>query len=110
MTNEPPTEVQLQELRETHGKIVQLESEGVHVVVAKPSKQNIGATYNRFIELASDPKSRAKALAGLFKSCLVYPDQQTISAILDEEPGLGASFGSHCTELLGIRDAEVKKS
>jgi hypothetical protein len=105
------TEEELDELRRKHGTILEVESEsGYYVVLAKPAKQTIGAVYSRFMSQIGVPQQRATALAGLFKSCVVFPDKDAIAKMLADEPGLGAVFGGECGELIGIRETTVKKS
>lgn len=107
--NEPPTDAQLNELQVQHGQLLQLEADGIHVVLAKPPKANIGGVYQRFVEKAAKPETKMEALSTLFKACVVYPPKDTVMAMLADEPGLGPSFGAHATQLIGIREAKVKK-
>lgn len=109
MANEAPSKEVIDQLRSEHGSIVVVSADDYHVVLAKPDKINIGAVYQRFMEKASDAKSRAQAFAGLFNACVVYPSKEEAAAMLAEMPGLGATFGAHCVELIGLREAEVKK-
>lgn len=108
--NEPPTEAQLDALRVEHGPLIQVEAAGIHVVLAKPAKANIGGVYMRFMEKAAKPETKAEAAAGLFKACVVYPSKETVTAMLADEPGLAVSFGAHATSLIGVREAKVKKA
>lgn len=108
--NDPPTEVQLAELRAEHGPLIQAEAAGIHVVLAKPPKVNIGGVYMRFMEKAAKPETKAEAAAGLFRACVVYPSKEAVLAMLADEPGLAVSFGAHATSLIGVREAKVKKA
>ncbi len=109
LKNDPPSETTLDELRTTHGELVEIEAEGLHVVLAKPLKATRAAIAQRFSEQSADPKQKLTAITGLFKACCVYPPKDELASMLAEEPMLPNSFGNELVTLMGVRTAQVKK-
>jgi hypothetical protein len=108
--NEAPTEETLDELRAKYGTILECDAEDVHVVLAKPMNGGVGPAYKRFKEQLSNDRTRISAFEGLFHVCVVYPERDEVKNLLEDEPALAFTFGKEAAELLGLRDANVKKS
>lgn len=97
-----PTEAELEQLKQQHGKVVRLAA-GDSVVYVKRATREI---YKRFRAQAQDDARRAVAATNLVNACLVWPGDAEREAMFDEYPGLIDTLAGALLELAGLQPGE----
>lgn len=99
----------VQTLKEKHGQdLVCVEARKSDLVFRKPTRHE----YDRWFDKMQSDKGAASAHAReLAKSTIVHPDQDTLSLVLDDEPGiLTTTIVDAVTDLAGLgAKSTVKK-
>lgn len=99
-------EATIEALKTKHGEIYEISACGETVIVRKPPK----AAYNKYRTYLFDDERRHTAMEALLTDCVIYPDKESLFAMLDRLPGLAETFGSECARLAGnTKQVEVKK-
>lgn len=104
----PPSEELVKEFRDKHGDDMREVEDGERVfILVKPERPRVHL--ERMTQMASNDKKKLEAAEGIVKASCVYPDKETLKAVLADEPGMAFSLAEHATELLGMRQLAAKK-
>jgi len=101
-TTPEPTEAELEQLKEKHGKVLRLAAGDSVVYVKKANRE----TYKRFRAQAQDDTKRAVAATNLVNACLVWPGEAEREAMFDEYPALVDTLAGALLELAGLQPGE----
>lgn len=106
-----PWDQKLDELRQEHAEVIELEAGEVRIAVRPPKPLE----YERFVDTITDDRKGPKnvsACRGLLKSCLLHPTwNELYEGPLTRRPGLITSFGQALAKEAGAGvEVEVKKA
>ncbi|WNM70396.1 hypothetical protein [Myxococcus phage Mx4 ts27htf-1hrm-1] len=91
------TAEKIQELKSKHGDLRQLTAEGHTIVVRRPTE----VEWDRHVTLMLDQQRRGQAPRALVETATVFPDKETLSALMTKMPGLASTFAAKIGEYVG---------
>lgn len=81
-------------------------SKGNEIIVRCPTQPE----YQRFVQLAGEPKTKYAALAGLVRSCTIHPKGSELEKLISIQPGVVVTFANKLLEIAGVEEeAEAEK-
>lgn len=96
-------EAKIEELRATHGKLLQANTPKGLMLFKKPSK----FVWQRFTNLVSrDSADKHDVIVQLACGCVVHPTEKEARAIFEEYPALPASLSEGLAKLAGAEGGE----
>lgn len=104
------SEDQIAKLKEQHGDLypvsVELPSDGeVEFVVRSPTK----AEYSVFLKESLDESVRHAALRRLVRPCVLFPQGEDLTGLVERFPALHETLGKSILELAGMVSAQLGK-
>ena len=101
-------EAQLNDLKSKHGELFQLRAERTgDVVIVKKAPEPL---WKRFRTQMMDPAKKPFAPEQLLRDCIVFPDRETVDAMLARMPGLVDTFTGELAEINGAGQSVEKKA
>lgn len=90
-------------------EVLSIGSDETEVIVRPPT----GTEYDRFkveaSKAADRPEIGLNALKALTRACVVYPDKDAFSVLLDRYPAIADSYGNELLQMAGASQTVTRK-
>jgi hypothetical protein len=96
---------EIQQLKQEHGELHQLDHLGYTVVVKIPSR----AAWKRYRHMMFDDRKQSEAPEALLRECIVWPSRDEVERMLLKRPGLSETFGGLLMEICGGKGELAEK-